>query len=577
MGGLPLGVTLYIVFWGLASTSAGAVRGPLSARRAVILSTLAILVMNLIETAFAFPVTITALLFWICLGVAVAASANSVDPPDVAATGVRNAACQRSYREILAGAMCAGMVAAVLAFAFVYAFTFEPVSVGRILLGALTKIRFMSASSHLIPVVLIPTWIGVAFAFWLEMEGGAGRSQPTGWLLLSAVISAAVGTLCAVAKAAQIGIFDFIPEGGPSAIALLVQGGRYEAIVVELMALCLGLAAVLGWCCCAPNQRDRSGSTRCEPIVGLAAFGAAGVVSWVVCVNPVRADAMAGWANALGKGNQVPAAILAYQDAVKGEAHSSAYRFELTDLLVTAAEASANRTVFDDDLGEAVAILEDGRKISKLDQSAFVLGNVLLRWAEGEEGPARRLELAKAARASFDEALAFEPNSEVTLVDYAAVDQMLLRDPGGAVNALKRADGLISARDASDWFDFYAKASAESRYPELKLFYDERAVWCCDQALAEAVRQHESTFSLYFRRSMMHYQLGNLRLALVECRRAVADTQSADAWEAEALLAAILGELGDRGSALAHMSRAIGQAPESHRAELEALRLHLAP
>jgi tetratricopeptide (TPR) repeat protein len=334
-------------------------------------------------------------------------------------------------------------------------------------------------------------------------------------------------------------------------------------LVVSLLFL-----AVWGWCLCESDCARPQSLTRREPWTVFATIAAAAVLVWFACINPVRANALAGWANALNGGGKLSAAVGVYRRAVDLDPHAYVYRFELAELLA----ASAGKAAFDENMAEAESLLKEGRKISSLDQGALILGDIYERWAAAVNRPARRLALAMQARRSFEAALAFKPAEEFALVDMAALDELLLNDPIGAADALKRADTLVPDRAASDWFDYYAQESARSSLPEFRRFYAKRALWCCGEALESAARQNQSEFSLIVRRGMLHSSLGELRLALADYRLAVNEDHDPDDWKAEALLAQTYGELGDRDSAIWHAGEAIDKAPEGVRPTLEALR-----
>jgi tetratricopeptide (TPR) repeat protein len=567
MCGLPLGLTSYAAVRGLVPVRSEPVRCPPSSREAFLISTLAVLVVHLVNTGFAFAVAAPALLFWVCMGIAM--GTQDVTPADSKAEK-----CDQ-MRGILGGAVGAALAAVLVAFAFVCVFSFDPTPVAGVLYRSITRIRFDGAPSHLLSIVLIPSWIGIAFAFSLDH---AWRSRDLGWVgvcLSCAIALAAAGFTGAYLKAAQIGAVGHLSEKLEYDGAALVQGRRYEAICIGLMAAILLLMAAWGFCCVPSRPVARQRATRNELRAGVVAIAFTLALCWVVCTNLIRADALAGWANALGDGGELPMAVATYKSAIEIDPHSSTYRFDLADMLIKSAEASDSPAVFANDMETAEAVLKAGRGISRLDQGGFILGSVYLRWAAGETRPSRRSSLAQKARQSFLEDLEFEPWSEVALVDLAAADDMYLGDVSEAADALKRANALIPDRESNEWFDFYAQLSLASRYPEIRRFYARRAFWCRDEALQYAGRQRQSVFSLRLRGAMLHYRFGELAPALDECRLAANDEHNADEWQAEALLAAIFNELGNRVSAAEHVRKAIQEAPEEKRASLDALRARL--
>ena len=332
----------------------------------------------------------------------------------------------------------------VLAFAFVSIVRFDPVTIDDVLLASLTRSKFGGGPSHLIAIVILPTWIGAVFAFTSEQFRPIGGNRWKSAFFAGALVSGVIGALCAVAKAAQISAISRVSNSLAPGAAALAQGRRYEVICIGLMALCLLVLAVWGWSLCAAEGAAPRRATRRELVTGSAMMAVAVLLSWFACVNPVRADALAGLANALNSAARLPAAVEAYRRALGVNANSSAYRFELAQLLMALAENSTDRASFEANMRSAETMEEEGLQISSLDQQgALMLGQVYERWAAQEDNPDRRLALAKEACRFLEEAQAFKPVEEYALVDLAAVEANSLGDPTGSASALAKADTLV--------------------------------------------------------------------------------------------------------------------------------------
>jgi hypothetical protein len=459
----------------------------------------------------------------------------------------------------------------LLGFAFINVISFEPVSIGSVLATSLTKLSMGGGPSHLIAIVLLPSWLGAVIAFSADEAWPVGGNGLPGTLLTGALASGLVGALFALAKAAQASAASKILGAVPPGAASSALEWHFNAMPLLLLTAVLMLVLFWGLCFCAAETPAPGRITPRERWTALATMAAASAIAWPACVNPVRADAMAGLANAMNRAARVTVAIDAYRRALDFDSNSSAYRFELAQLLAAMAEASGKREDFESYMREAESLEKDGRKISTLDQQgALMLGDIYAWWAAGQDDPERRLALARNARRSLDEAQAFKPVAEYALVDLAAVDSITLGDPKGAAEALGRADAILQDHDLDSWFDAYAGMSSQARNSAFGRFYARRAFGLCAIAVEAAEKRHQPTFSLRLRGGILHYRLGELRAAQSDLQAAAREDHDADEWKAEGLLAATFSGLGDPQSALGHMKKAVELAPEQPRAALQA-------
>lgn len=573
MSGLTFGLVLYVVFSGFHSAGVETAPGPLDPRKALLLSALAALVFHLVETSFGFQVIDTALLFWVFLGIAIGRPARLANP-EVSRGSFGPRKASSAWRFLAAGgAIAAALTTAILMCAFIRFHFARSFSIGDVLSASLTKIQPSSKPSHLLELVLVPAWLCTVFAYCLdEHEGETGRTTR---FIAGVVFSGVVGGACAVAKAAGLAAIGPLPNGNSTIAAALAQGRGYEALDLGLMPMCLLLLALWGSYCGASAPAAPRWCTPRELWIGLVATLTIGIFSWFAFVNPVRANALAGWAIQLQSAGRLDAEVETLRQALSLDPHAGAYRFEMARALANLAESSVDETGFDRNMGAAETLLRAGQKITPFDKSTLNLGEIYMRWAAGEQHPGRRLILAREAEKSLHEALAYKPTAEVTLVDLAAVDQIFLNCRQSTAEMLKRADALVSARDASAWFDFFVSLSSGCHSEDLGRFYMQWAFRCCDRALEDAGRRHQSCLSLLLRRGRLHFQLGEPSLALADFQRAIIEDHDPDEWEAEALLGQVLANMGKRDSAIWHVNQAIAKAPKQMQPSLHILQAEI--
>jgi hypothetical protein len=575
MCGLPLAFTLYVLLRGLSPSVATPPRVPLENRDLLLLSMLSALIVFLVEMGFAFSVPATALLFWVCLGAVVALTLQADNPVEAKEMAVAGDSRRARLEALSVSAIGTALMLVILDFAFVYIYGADSVTLGRVLRMTLTQLRFGGGQSHLLAIVLIPSWMAAAFAYSADETREMDKKAQMGVFFLGAAIAAAIGTIVAVVRAGQIASIGPFPTESVSASAVLAQGSSYENLAVELLAVCLLMALVWGSMLSVAERPTLLRFTGRESCVAVLAASALAVSSWYAFIGLIRADSLAGWGNALSAHGLNRFAADAYRGALTFDSAASPYRFALTKVFAKLAAASSERGGFERNLDAAQVLLKDGRTTTDLDEGALYLGYIYLQWAQGEDRPERRLELAADARRSFEEALRFEPRSEVAMTELSAVESIYLADPKDAADELTNANMLVSDRDAEGWFVFYARASATSRNVQFGRFYGDRALWFSEKALAFASGNGKPTFSLNLRTGLLHFGLGEFRLSSDDFKRAANEDHDPEDWKAEAYLAQSLSRLGEREGALLHLGKAITRAPAGVRKELEALRSEL--
>ncbi len=570
VGGLVCGFAAYACLRTLLHKGALTMLEPGDDRAAFLIAALAAIVFHMVETSFSFPISITALLGWICLGIAIGDGRETPEvrrgprsPPQSGTAG--------SARAPLAGALLGALVAGLTCFSLVGGVWFVSVSPAEVAANSLFHLRIGSGVSFQLATVLLPALAGAAFAFSRDEMGCPvdGRSRRA--FLVGIGFAAAAGLFSIVFRSMEISAVSRVSKDLSIRDQVLAAGGHYEMIILVLMAGNLAVLAGVGWCLQPPAEADAGRWRKSELQAGGPAMVAAVILAWFACLRPVWADSFAGLANAENQAGSLDAAVEAYSRALVLVPNSSAYRFEQVQFLAARAEASSDSRAFDSDMSRAEGVMTDGLAFSRLDpQASLMLGQVRLRWASGPVDAGRSRALAREAKYAFGEALMFKPVEEYALVGLAASDQVFLEDAAGAKDALEKAENLVPASASAEWFDAYSQQCTQARNPGVRLLYEEQALWFWRKASGLAVRSGSPRFGLDLRLGVLHYALGELPAAREAFQSAVDLGGDPDLWKAEGLLAKTLAGMGDWPAAASRMERAVGDAPEEAREPLEA-------
>lgn len=519
----------------------------------------AALVAHLVETAFAFQVAATSLLFWICLGL-LAAHAHS--------TTVSWTSQSESARP-WALPLLAGIVMTALIFAFVHLDFAQAMSWQEILSVSLTRMRHTRAASHLVPLVVLTSLVLLAALVAAESARcGDCRGAAFRRTLLAAG-GLAVGY--AVGKAIHLAALGPLPGKSVPVVEIIGQAIRAEWLVTGFLLWAGVLVGLLGWLCCREGSAELARSSRREIFTAaLLAAGALGV-SYPVALRFTLADtALAAGDLRLSspdlRTRQTAPAVFAR--AIRHDPWASEYRLRLADACQNLAAATDVRTG-ESYLDQAAANLAIGDRISPLSPASYALARLAMLRALAARQPEEKHRFAQEAQRHFERALRADPASDQMWVESAVVAGELLHDHAAAAEKMRATGHTVSARAAENWAEAYAGWSVHVGHPILSRAYAERGIFLYQRALEATFESRGSKFPLLIGQGTLHRNLRQFPEALAAFQAAAALPHRSDSWRADAMLAFTFADLEDRRAALVHSVKAMREAPP---AAQEALR-----
>ena len=559
-GGLVAALAGFVLFPPRRAAPQPATEGALLA-----LAAGAALVVHLVETAFAFQVAATSLLFWIGLGIVVA-PARSPEEAAPPAAPVRPWALP----------VLAALAACALGFAFVHLDFLTPLSWWETLTISLTRMTSTEAASHLLPLVLLPSFVLMAAIAGAEAVRGGGRFGPA-WRR-TFLAAGTLGGAFAVFKACQLAAAGPLPGADVPVAEILRQARSAEWVVVAFFSAAGLLLALLGWACAPRRTTGRAAGSRAGFLAAAVLAAGVGLTAYPATLRFVLGDTAFASAS-LRATSPHPgtrqAGLDVFARAIGHDPWAYEYRLRFSDACVNLAGETDARSG-DVLLARAVGVLTDGHALSPLNPLSCALARLHLTWALAEQRPGVRAEHAREAVRHFQEALHFDPSADHLWVERAAVLGGLLGDHEADAAALRRAETFLTPGSAKPWAEAYAKWSVQASSVLLRQRYGERGIFHYRRARELAARENQPAAGLYFGQGTLLRNLGRLMEALTEFRLAAAAEPATGNWRTQAMLAHTLGDLGDKAAAREHVAKAIEGAPADFQdalRELQALLL----
>lgn len=529
----------------------------------------AALVGHLVETAFAFPVASTSLLFWICLGIVAAHARQSADALPVE----RPTAAQQGRPWALP--LLAGLAATALIFAFVHLDFVKAMSWGEILAVSMTRITSTKAPSHLVPLVILPS-LALMGAFAAAEVARRGGQK---WLVgrRTTFLAAMLAVVYAVFKAGQTAAIGPLPGPSIPMGAIVRQAARAESLVIAFFVISAALLALLGGACADRSVARARACSRRGLLVACVLALVVALTAYPIALRFVLADTAAASANLRAISPEAGtrrASLELLGRAIQHDPMAYEYRLRFAEAgLNLAAESDARSG--DALLERAGGVLTAGHALSPLNPISYAHARLHMRRALAESRPVEQKSHAMEARRHFQEAVRWDPTADQIWVEQSVVEGGLLGDREADEAGLRHADSLIEPDTASLWAEAYAKWSVHEGFPLLKQRYAERGLIHFRRALEFAALKPGSTFALHLGKGTLHRNLGQLPEARAAFQAAVGEGHATDGWRAEAMLAHTLSDLGDNPSALPHAVKALESAPAEFHAALSELKAEL--
>jgi hypothetical protein len=546
-----------------------------SAKETLIVALLAALGGHLIETGFAFTVADTSLLFWLFAGVLMALPSVGNQAPDapVARTQVKSKSRRGSNQSpqdravwldgCLAGCGTA-LALTTLLFCFLKMYLQEAIDWETVLAQALTRLKSDHGPSHLVWLLLIPTWLAANFALVRESKDNRGKR-----FLIALLVSGAIASVGAIVLAAQTASVGPVPAAAEGAAPAIAQLAGYQILFNSFLGLALVLMLAVAW------LLDRaSGEASNLNVRGLATnlvIVAAGLLAaWFICLREVHADIAALWGRTLYTLSRPEASVEVLRRSVQEQPHSVVYRRELADSLIAKAQTSRDFSGFDWLASEAAAArLPATREAHGLTPASADLARLYLAWSAFDPEPARRVSRAQEGANFFDQAACYLPGHAFSWLDYSVLET-LLHQPDDAERKFQTAVGLMQDR-AGYWANSYREQCVACSAPELRDAYAKLAFRLFDIAIAHSNRP-AAVAVLRIQRAELDLGLGRLAEARQECLDAGPSLSKDDLWQADSTLGLIDLRRGDRTAAGQRLDMSIAEAPADKKDMLRKVR-----
>jgi len=530
----------------------------------LILALLAALLGYVVALGFGFAVPATSLVFWVFAAVLVVVGRDGA----LTESPIEHRAKKRTgFRSIAAASFGPALILVVMAFAFVSLLFAKPLGMGEVLAASLTQIRGDLGPSYFLFLVAAPTALVAAYLFH-----ATSRTRPT--LGSSAAVlgeAVFVAVIYACAKAGQLSLIGPIPDAHAEAADAVRQGWFYPLVYVTFL-LVLAVLVLVGGYLLSPRARlaemlrSRAGWT----LIGLLL--AVLPLAWIGGVQVMCVDVVKQWGVSLATFGQTNQGLAVLHRAAEQRPSAGTDRLIAEFLIndVGSGAASPGR------LAEAETALLEGRALhAELDPSDSDLGDVYLLLALTAADPAEKARAAGEAETALGRALVFEPGFAPVWTKRAMAETLLQR-PQEAERSGEQAWSLMRGKNQLDWGDFYRQAGASTVLPELRRQYTLLAARCYDETVIAA--ESDPARAAHFRAGLaaVDLTLGRPDKALPLFLKALPDLPPAEAWQSEAVTALLYRQMGDLPNALAHLNKAIDEAPASQRPRLMAMRQQMA-
>jgi Tetratricopeptide repeat len=471
--------------------------------------------------------------------------------------------------------LLAGLAMTVTVFAFVHLDFTSAKSWLEILSVSLTRIPGSGASSHLVPLVLLPSIGTLGLFASAETTRQGGRVWPA-FLATIAVTGALAGSY-AIVKAGHIAAIGALPGQGVPVAEIVRQAARGEFLPIVVFAFSAGILGLLAWACASHGDpgapRFAKAGILAAPLVAIVAVAA----MYPLSLRFVLAEMAYGAANLRATSpdpNTRRAGLDVFERAIRYDPFSYEYRLRFSEASLAVAaglDVQPGNVILD----RGVRILTEGHAISQINPISYALARTQMVWAFYETLPELRKVRALEARRQFSEALHFDPTADHIWVESAMVEGDLLGDRDADAEKMRRASSLFDPSAAREWAEAYARWSVLEGHPLLKRRYAERGIAHFRTAIESATRAGASKFPLLLGKGTLHRNLGQFEEALADFRAAAQEGHATDGWRVEAMLAHTLSDLGDNSAALPHAARALETAPKEYHDALNQLRAQL--
>ena len=552
-------------------------------REILVIALLAALSGHLVETSFAFEVitTFTLFLIFAALVIALALSFQESSQTATADQGLlvepqpSSLGDHTASGELAGPAMCrqrhihwllVSSALVTLMFDFLHGYFRQPVSLGGFLSQAMMGMAGDRGASHLIPLLLIPSWLGMSF---IMATSGSGRSGPVAWLWIS-IPSFAIAVVFCLVQGGVLARLGVLPRDGDSPAGSLAQCAGFESASVGYLLLIIVLVIALGIACA--QERALKG---CPPrhALACAAVGAGALLlCWYAAFMPLRAEVAEGWGLALrslGKAQHIAGNL---RRAVMLNPQPSLYRRQLAWTLADLGESTEPGSK-QSPVSEAENLLVAAQDRSRgLDVATFQLAGFYFRLAAIEQNLESKSALARKAAEAFDRAVIYQPGSAIIWFDSAINDRLHLGREEAAANKFATARAITADHVPEGWGDSLRQRIATARSPEVAAEYTKLALDYYDMALAKHAGSLPDSTRAHFGKGVIRAAANDPEGALPDLLLAIVGDPIPETWQAEFMLAQIYAGRRNAEDAQRHLASAIRQAPATSRGEL--MRLH---
>lgn len=576
--GFPLGFACGLILWSMvvARQDPGPSPEILTPRTLLGIALLSAVVGNWVDMAFLFPTPNTSAVAWVCAGALVALGRFHGTDDAVVPSEVQSGRTSWLSAGLLHGVLAGGVLAA-LAHAFITASSPEPLTWGRVLANSFTQLRHSDAPSHLIFLLVIPTWLATNLLLGMDqlhMNRDRGFWKA---LIASGIASLVIAATWSVWKAIKLVAIGPLPKPTTSMDGIIRQTAGYETVSVGIVLLIIVLAMAAALLLGGKSQgmlhfRPRALALAATVIMLVACVSAI----WMTQVPILLSEASGGWARRLENLNQNPAAARIYARALNYNPRDPFNRIQGATAYMAVAERCSDIGDCLRNMRQAESILTDGLKLNDRNVLHYFLGNVLMRQAMELPEGTEKTAVSERSRNALDAAIKYAPDTEVAWFDASLVERELFKNSQAAESKRISADEISSSWDPSVWGDQYAFQLASTANPILRKAYAWRGVGYFTKAIELAAGHPNSGLSrLIVAKGTLLVNLGESRQALDCLLEATKLGDSPEAWQAHAMLTEIYARLGDRDSAAAHVEEAIKLAPEPYHPKLLNLKLQV--
>ena len=536
-------------------------------RRTLVVAATAAIVMHLAETATAFPVAGSSVLFWASMGL-IASPAMRLPRREEIRGDEPASSAEPWVMPLLSAAVMAS-----LAFSFVQDLGMKARTPFEAVWNSLLQLSESDKPSHLFALVLIPSLALLSLFGAAEALGRKGGAIAA--MLRIAACGAVAFAVSAMLKAPTIsGLGLSASASGTTADALALVPK-----VAWMLAVCAALCSafvVLLTLACKPRVGGRTpfatwrGAT--VAVLGIAvALFTFRPIAWDYTV----ADAIADRGISLRHHGRLESGVVLLEKAASLDPINFFHRTDTAETCVNLARIQNSPAEFSAWMRRAEASLLAAHARSPLNGTSAPLGRLHFDWAMLPGDAKAKAEHAASARRFYDEALRHDPTAIHLWMESGWLDEVLLREPERAAQQFARADALSDVNSPEGWGAFFAERSFEPIHPALKRLAARRGIVHYEKELRRAEQLGRSPFALRIGKGTLHRNLRELDLALEEFRQAREVATGDERWKADIMLAYTHADLGDKVSAQLSVISAFESAPASEHANLEKLRAEL--